>query len=270
MTSDDEAHDIVALMHDLADASADAIMPYFRTAVAIEEKTSDRQFDPVTAADRAGELAMRELIRQRFPRHGIVGEEYGTHAGSDDLVWILDPIDGTKAFILGLPTWGTLIGFEKSGVSTMGMMSQPFTGERFWSDGTTSRFKLRNEAAAPLRASVAEKPLADIHMAATHPDIFAAGDEQRAFAAINAATKSCRFGTDCYAYCLLAAGHIDLVVEAGLQPYDVAALIPIVENAGGTITTWDGGPARTGGRIIAAANATLHAAASSVITDSIG
>ena len=250
---------LLRVMHQAADAAGRAIIPYFRTGLDIEEKASDRRFDPVTAGDRAGEQAVRDVLAAEVPDHAVVGEELGTVAsdGGSPYRWVIDPIDGTRGFILGLPTWGTLIGLEKDGVPLMGMMDQPYVGDRFFSDGAASYLRdgagrthrLRTRSTATIKAA---------HMASTHPDIFAEGTERNVFDHLRAHVRDTRFGTDCYAYCLLAAGLIDIVVEAGLQPYDVSALVPIIENAGGRITTWDGGPAAGGGRILATGSDALH------------
>jgi histidinol phosphatase-like enzyme (inositol monophosphatase family) len=248
------------VMQRAADAAGQAILPFFRTGLTVDTKASDRPFDPVTEGDRAGERAIRDLLAAHLPEDAVFGEEFGSiePATPSGVRWIIDPIDGTRGFILGLPTWGTLIGVEKDGVPVMGLMDQPYVGERFYSDGEASYFCRPGTAPRPLRTCVASSSLAKAHLAATHPDIFAAGEEQAVFSAIRKRVRDTRFGTDCYAYCLLAAGFIDIVIEAGLQPYDVAALIPIIQNAGGCITTWDGAAAQSGGRIIATANATLH------------
>ena len=258
---------LVSFTHDLADASALAIEPFFRNDLAVTAKGGCEHFDPVTEADRAAETIIRSEIQKIYPDHAILGEEHGSTAGTMPYRWIIDPIDGTRAFILGLPTWGTLIGLEFNCVPMIGLMNQPFTRDRFWSDGQTSYFRNGDTTARKIktRSSVT---LSNAQMACTHPDMFDAGFEARAYAAITANAKSCRLGTDCFGYALLAAGLIDLVVEAKLQPYDVVALIPIINNAGGIITTWDGGSAQHGGRIVAAANAKLHAEVLDIINTS--
>jgi myo-inositol-1(or 4)-monophosphatase len=252
------AVDFEGFVERLATVAGEAVMPFFRTMIGVEDKGGLGKFDPVTAADRAGESAMRQLIKSTFPGHGIVGEEFGSENESAEYVWVLDPIDGTRGFITGLPTWGTLIGLLKGGVPVYGTMSQPFTKERFFGDGGSARCrgphgerKLRTRACARLE---------DATLSSTSPRLFA-GTDLAAFEALEDRTRHTRFGGDCYAYCMLAAGQIDLVVEVGLKPYDIVALIPVIEGAGGVITDWEGGPAAAGGRVIAAGDRRIHAAA---------
>jgi myo-inositol-1(or 4)-monophosphatase len=252
------AVDFAAFVERLADAAADAVLPFFRTAIGMENKSRGGPFDPVTAADHAGEAALRQLIRGTFPTHGIIGEEFGSEGTDADYVWVLDPIDGTRAFVCGMPAWGTLIGLLHDGRPAYGMMSQPFIRERFHGDGGSARYRGPNG-----ERRLATRPcarLADAVLATTSPRMFTAA-EGAAFEAVEAEARLTRFGGDCYAYCMLAAGHIDLVIEAGLKPYDIVALIPIVEGAGGIVTTWRGEPATAGGRIVAAGDPAVHAAA---------
>ncbi len=253
--------DLARFMDDLATQSGAAILPFFRAHFGMDDKArgSGRAFDPVTEADRAAEVAMRRMIRATFPTHGILGEEFGSERTDADCVWVLDPIDGTRAFIAGLPTWGTLIGLTRGGTAVRGMMHQPFLNERFFGDGRTA--SLRNaKGERRLRSRRCER-LTDAILATTDPRLFADGEERDRFLAVEAGVRMSRYGSDCYAYCMLASGQIDLVVEAGLQPYDIVALIPIVEGAGGVVTAWDGGPATQGGRIVAAGDRRLHEAA---------
>jgi myo-inositol-1(or 4)-monophosphatase len=220
-----------------------------------EDKSRGGAFDPVTEADRAAEVAMRQLIKRSFPTHGIIGEEFGAEREDADYVWVLDPIDGTRAFIAGLPTWGTLIGLNRAGRPVFGMMHQPFTGERFFGDGGSATFRgPGGERRLHTRRCAS---LGDAVMATTSPKLFS-GNALRAYDRVESVARLARYGCDCYAYCMLAGGHIDLVVEAGLKPYDIAALIPII---GGVVTTWDGGPAANGGAIVAAGDRRVHAAA---------
>ena len=252
------AVDFEAFVERLANVAGEAVMPFFRTTIGVEDKGGGRRFDPVTAADHAGEAAMRQLIKATFPGHGIVGEEFGSESADAEYVWVLDPIDGTRGFITGLPTWGTLIGLLKGGAPVYGIMSQPFTKERFFGDGGSARYRgplgdrrLRVRSCASLGQAV---------MSSTSPRIFL-GKELEVFEAIEDAVRHTRYGGDCYAYCMLAAGQIDLVIETDLKPYDIVALIPVVEGAGGVITDWNGGPAAHGGRVIAAGDRRIHAAA---------
>ena len=250
--------DFTHFVNELATSSGQAILPFFRTAIATEDKSRGGAFDPVTEADRAAEVAIRHLIKRSFPTHGIVGEEFGSENEDADYVWVLDPIDGTRAFIAGLPTWGTLIGLTYKGRPVFGMMHQPFTGERFFGDGGSSTYrgpggerKLMTRRCTSLKEAV---------ISTTSPRLFA-GEELRAYDRVESVVRLARYGCDCYAYCMLAAGHIDLVVESGLKPYDIAALVPIIEGAGCIVTTWDGESAAGGGRIVAAGDRRVHAAA---------
>jgi histidinol phosphatase-like enzyme (inositol monophosphatase family) len=238
----------------LADVATAAILPLFRTRLTIEDK-GIAGFDPVTQADRAAEAAMRKLIGESYPAHGIVGEEYGPEREDAEFVWVLDPIDGTRSFITGLPLWGVLIGLRRDGVPVLGMMAQPFTGERFAGDGGRAWLTRNGD-----RQALATRACAEISAAAlltTSPNLFAAGD-RAAYQGIERAVRLTRYGTDCYGYCMVAAGHADLVIEAGLQPYDIVALIPIIEGAGGRVSSWEGGSAAAGGRVVASGDARLH------------
>ena len=213
-------------------------------------------FDPVTVADRAAEQAMRQLINAEYPDHGIDGEEFGTERADAEFVWVLDPIDGTRAFITGLPVWGTLIGLTRNGEPILGMMAQPFTGERFAGDGTRAWYsgpngKDRHEDAAVRRDSARRRSSRRRPPCSTAPSA-------RRYDRVETAVRLPRYGCDCYAYCMVAAGHADLVIEAGLQSYDIVALIPIIEGAGGRVTDWDGGSAAKGGRVVASGDPRLH------------
>ena len=245
---------IKAFLDRLADAASDSIMPHFRANIAIEDK-GEGQFDPVTVADRNAEAAMRKLIEAHFPDHGIIGEEYGPERDNAEFVWVLDPIDGTRSFISGLPIWGTLIGLLKEGQPILGMMAQPFTGERFAGDGTSAWYSGPG-GAKPLSS----RPCAALDKAAiftTSPALFSHAD-RAAYDKIEAAARFARYGLDCYAYCMVAAGHADIVIETDLQPYDIVALIPIIEGAGGRISDWSGGTPAVGGRIVATGDRRLH------------
>lgn len=253
--------DLAQFMEDLATQSGAAILPFFRAHFGMDDKASGsgRGFDPVTEADRAAESAMRRMIRATFPTHGILGEEFGSEQIDAECIWVLDPIDGTRAFISGLPTWGTLIGLMHNGQAVRGLMHQPYLGERFLGDGRSATIRTA-KGERKLRTRRTEK-LADALLSTTDPRLFAEGDERERFLAVESRVRMSRYGADCYAYCMLAAGQIDLVVETGLQPYDIVALIPIVEGAGGIVTSWDGGPAVKGGRVVAAGDRRLHEAA---------
>jgi myo-inositol-1(or 4)-monophosphatase len=249
--------------HVLADLSGSAILPYFRKPLAVGNKAGPSAFDPVTAADRAAERAIRKAIIARFPEHGIVGEEYGTVAGAGRYRWVIDPIDGTRTFITGSPLWGTLIGLMDGPRPILGLMNQPFTGERFWSDGRRAHWRGPNGKARRIGTRPCAR-LGDAVLTSTHPEMFVSPDEAR-FSQVRSRVRMTRFGGDCYGYCLLAAGFVDLIVEAGLKAYDIVALVPIVEAAGGIVTTWDGGPATEGGRILAAGDPRVHQEAMAIL-----
>jgi myo-inositol-1(or 4)-monophosphatase len=245
--------DFASFVNDLATKSGQVILPFFRTMLSAEDKSRGGVFDPVTEADRAGEIAM---ITTMFPSHGIVGEEFGAEKAESEFVWVLDPIDGTRAFMAGLPLWGTLIGLMRNGAPAYGLMHQPFIGERFFGDGGSAGYVgPHGERRLMTRRC---RSLADAVMSTTSPRLF---DEAAlpGYERVEGAVKLTRYGYDCYAYCMLAAGHLDLVVESGLKSYDIVPLIPIIEGAGGIVTSWDGGPATQGGSVVACGDKRLHA-----------
>jgi myo-inositol-1(or 4)-monophosphatase len=249
--------DFASFVDQLASVSGDTILPFFRTSLAIENKQAGG-FDPVTAADRAAEHAMRALIRRAFPDHGILGEEYGPERTDAEYVWVLDPIDGTKAFISGMPAWGTLIGLMRFGEPVFGMMHQPFIKERFSGDGGAASYR---GPAGNRDISVRDcASLSDAVLYTTSPLLMNEAD-RAIFRKVENAAKLSRYGGDCYAYCMLAAGQIDLIVETEIKPHDIVALIPIVNGAGGIITTWENEPAQAGGRIVVAGDERVHKAA---------
>ncbi|PKR89342.1 histidinol-phosphatase [Pleomorphomonas diazotrophica] len=243
-----------AFFDQLADAASAAILPHFRTALAVENKLEDA-FDPVTVADRAGEVAMRELIGATYPDHGILGEEFGNTGLDRDKVWVLDPVDGTRSFIAGIPLWGTLIGLRASGRAVQGMMAQPFTGERFYGDGVTASY-----TGPGGERLLRTRPCSDISQATLFTTSLRpfSDSERQAYLSVEGQAKLVRYSADCYAYCMVAAGQADLVIEAGLQPYDITALIPVIEGAGGVVTNWTGGSAADGGRVVASGDRRLH------------
>ena len=252
------AIDFQAFLDELATVSGETVLPFFRTALSIDNKGGPGGFDPVTAADHAAETAMRTLIRRSFPSHGIIGEEYGEERADAEYVWVLDPIDGTKSFISGMPAWGTLIALLRAGEPVFGMMNQPFIRERFSGDGAKAHYR-GPAGARDLRVRACAE-LAEAVLFTTSPLLMKAGDREL-FGRVEQMVRLSRYGGDCYAYCMLAAGHVDLVIETGLKPYDVLPLVPIIAGAGGVITTWDGGAPNGGGRIVAAGDKRLHAAA---------
>jgi len=243
-----------AFLDRLASAAAEAIMPHFRMAASVENK-SDSRFDPVTVADRGAEAAIRRLINDTYPEHGIVGEELGTERADAEFVWVIDPIDGTRSFITGLPVWGTLIGLTRDGKPILGMMAQPFTGERFAGDGTRAWYS-GPDGERPMKTRPCAS-LAEASLFTTTPAMFS-GADRVAYDRVERAVRLARYGCDCYAYCMVASGNADVVVEAGLQAYDIVALIPIVEGAGGRLTDWQGKSAAAGGRVVASGDPRLH------------
>jgi myo-inositol-1(or 4)-monophosphatase len=261
------AVDFAAFVERLAQISGEVILPFFRSAIGAEDKSRGGVFDPVTEADRGAEAAMRRLIAQTFPAHGVIGEEYGLDRPEAEYVWVLDPIDGTKSFISGMPTWGTLIGLMHNGRPVYGMMAQPFTRERFYGDG--KRAKLRTLAptrgdAPPsewMTRTLRTRVCTSLHEATLHttsPLLIRDDADRAAYSRVEGKVRLSRYGGDCYAYCALAAGFVDLVIETNLKPHDVVALTPIIEGAGGVITTWDGEDAAKGGRILAAGDRRVY------------
>ena len=250
--------DFTAFIGRLATSSGETILPFFRTSLSIDNKSLNKDFDPVTEAYRAAEAVMRRLIKYHFPQHGIVGEEFGNEREDAEYVWVLDPIDGTKSFIAGFPIWGTLIALLHQGMPVYGMMHQPFIGERFSGDNASANYQgPSGERRLQTRRCVSLKEATSF---TTSPLLMNAAD-RATFARIESEVRLSRYGGDCYSYCMLAAGHLDLVVETELKPYDITALIPIINGAGGIVTNWEGGPAQNGGRIVAAGDPRVHEAA---------
>ena len=259
--SDAQLDAYVAFAHRLADVGAEIALKHFRTHLDVENK-QEHGFDPVTLADKSIESAMRALIEQSWPSHGVYGEEHGRFEGASGLTWVIDPIDGTRAFITGSPLWGILIALSDSTGPVLGMLEQPFLGERFW--GTRSQrkaaFYRRAGQTAPLKA----RPCRELKMAAlstTTMEMFDTPDTARPMQALQKSVRLLRFGGDCYQYAQIALGFLDLVAETGLKPFDIHALIPIIEGAGGAVTTWSGESAVHGGSILAAGDPRVHAQA---------
>ena len=243
---------------ELAKASGEVILPFFRSHLSVVDKDQGAAFDPVTEADRAAEVVIRQLIAKAFPDHGVLGEELGNDRIDAEYVWVIDPIDGTRSFVCGIPLWGTLIGLMRNGVPVHGIMHQPYIGELFHGDGKKAEVSVRGSSRS-LQVRPCES-LADAYLMTTTPQMFTGAEAER-YAAIEASVKLARYGADCYAYMMLASGQIDLVVEAGLKPYDIMPLIPIIEGAGGIVTTWEGRRVENGGAVVAAGDARVHAAA---------
>ncbi len=255
-----------AFARELVDAAAAAALPHFRHAPAVERKSDRFGFDPVTEADRAAERAMRARIEERHPDHGILGEEYAEKPARSPFAWVLDPIDGTRAFIAGLPSWTTLVALLEDGRPVLGVVAQPVLGEVYLGIAKADR---REARLGDRPIAVAPRPLAGAVLMTTGPEYLAA-DEWRAFRALSRRVAITRHGFDAYAYAMLAAGHVDLVVEAGLARHDVAALVPLVEGAGGVIGDWTGGSCLAGGRVLAAADRTLFEQARDILAGEAG
>ncbi|MGB6117693.1 MAG: histidinol-phosphatase [Mesorhizobium sp.] len=243
-----------AFMRRIAAAAAKETLPRFRAAGAVANKL-DAGFDPVTEADQQAELAIRAVLAETYPDHGIFGEEHGRTNENSRHVWVIDPIDGTRAFISGLPVWGTLVGLTVDGDAVAGMMSQPFTGELYYADGAGSHYE--GPGGPKKLATRRTSELSDASLFTTSPSLFKGG-KRDAYDRLEAAVRLPRYGTDCYAFAMVASGHADIAFDAGLQPYDIVALIPIIEQAGGVVTTSTGGPAELGGDIVASANPVIH------------
>lgn len=268
--SDADLDALLGLASELADAAGAAALPHFRAEalVAQDKGAADGlRFDPVTEADRGAERAIRALLAERRPDDGVFGEEEARTHGSSGLTWVIDPIDGTRSFISGLPLWGILIALDDGARGRIGLIDQPYTRERFtgvlregggeaWMTGPEGRTALRTRACAGLP---------DATVFTTDPFLFAPA-ERKGFEAVRARSRMTRYGADCYAYALLAMGMVDLVIESGLAAYDVAALVPVIEGAGGRITGWKGEDCRWGGRVLAAGSAEAHAAALEILS----
>jgi histidinol phosphatase-like enzyme (inositol monophosphatase family) len=243
----------------LVELAGRAILPHFRATLTVENKAADGGYDPVTIADRAAEQAIRDEITRVYPGHGIRGEEYGFQSGRDGLTWVIDPIDGTRAFVIGLLHWGVLIALNDGERPVVGVMHQPYVGETFVGSRLGAELRRGNE-----KRKLKTRQCADLKNAivcATDPAMFSEPRARDAFHAITSKARARRYGTDCYAYSLLAAGFADLVIESRLKAYDIQPLIPIIEGAGGVVTSWSGGNPDEGGQVIAAGDRSLHAAA---------
>ena len=252
--------DFAAFVERLADVAAGTILPFFRTALHAEDKNAGGMFDPVTEADRAAEAAMRHLIQATFPDHGIIGEEFGEIQSEAEYVWVLDPIDGTKSFIAGLPVWGSLIGLLHKGRPVYGMMVQPFTLERFTGDGRSAVWRgpgCDHQMTERKLATRRCEGLARATLMTTSPLLYSAS-KLEGFRRVEARVRLSRYGGDCYAFAMLAAGHVDCVIESNVKTYDIAPLVPIIEGAGGIVTCWDGGNPAKGGDVAASCDARIH------------
>ncbi len=248
--------------HRMADAARSAILPHFRKLTAATENKAEEGFDPVTVADKAAERAMRAVLASHRPEDGILGEEYDNFSGTSGRIWVLDPIDGTRGFISGTPTWGVLIALSDVNGPFLGIIDQPYIGERFVG-GPEIAHMTGPHGAMDLRCR-GTKNLDQATLFTTFPEV-GTPEDRAAFERVSAQVQLTRFGCDCYAYALLAAGQIDLVIESVLNPYDIQAPIAVIQAAGGIVTNWDGAPAHNGGRALAAATPELHAAAMALL-----
>jgi len=247
----------------LAETAGQTILPHFRSRIAVHNKAAAKGYDPVTAADREAERVIRDEIHRVYPTHAIHGEEHGITAGSDGLTWVIDPIDGTRAFIIGQLHWGVLIGLNDGTRPIVGVMHQPYTDEMFVGSRRGAEFRHGSQR-KPLRVRRCAR-LENAVVCATDPAMFSRPAERDAFHELASKSRLRRYGGDCYSYCLLAAGFIDLVIESSLQPYDIQPVIPIIEAAGGIVTNWSGGSPYDGGQVVAAGDARMNKIALSIL-----
>ena len=265
MTVDESTQaELVRVAHALAEAARPVTLAYFRASDLVAEDKDGSHFDPVTVADRSAEAAMRAVLAELRPDDAVVGEEHGATVGTTGFTWVLDPIDGTRGYISGTPTWGVLISVADATGPLFGIIDQPYIGERF--SGGFGNAQIDGPGGARGLITRKTRSLSDATVMTTFPEV-GSQVEARAFQTVASQAKLTRYGMDCYAYALLAAGHIDLVIEAGLQAYDIQAPIAVVTAAGGLVTNWQGGPAHDGGRVVAAANTDIHAAALAILRD---
>lgn len=253
--SQTEIADIIATAHALADAARVATLSHFRSADLTADNKEALRFDPVTVADRLSEQNMRAILAQRRPEDAILGEEFGAKTGTSGLTWVLDPIDGTRSYLSGTPTWGVLISIRDDAGPLYGIIDQPYIKERF--EGGFGLAEVNGPMGRKTLKCRPPRDLSDAILFTTFPEVGTL-EEGAAFRQVASKAKLVRYGTDCYAYALIAAGQIDLVIEAGLQAYDVQAPIAVIEAAGGIVTDWQGRPAHDGGQILAAASAEIH------------
>ncbi|MGQ7843152.1 histidinol-phosphatase [Granulosicoccus sp. 3-233] len=247
---------LMAAAERAAQAAGEVTLRYFRADMQIDNKAGERAFDPVTEADRQAELAIRECLLSEFPDIGFHGEEHAAVLGDSGLTWVVDPIDGTRAFMSGMPMWGTLIGLFNGQDAILGVMDQPFLGERYLSVGGRSWLQSRDRRT---ELKTRQNVLLDsATLYCTTPDMFDTADSKAAFLRVRDEARLSRYGGDCYAYALLASGFVDVVLDCDLQPYDILALIPLIEAAGGVVSNWEGESAVDGGFVIAAGSAELH------------
>lgn len=241
----------------LIEKAGEISLKHFRTELVVTDKndTGDK-FDPVTRADREVEEFIRERIAAEYPDHAIIGEEFGTTGSAGSHTWLVDPIDGTRGFISGSPTWGVLIGLKEADECLVGAMRQPYVKETYIGDGETAYF-IQAGKRIPMKVRRRDS-LADAIVCCTHPSMYPTDESREKFMRVMSKCQFSRLGTECLGYGMLAAGYVDLVIEGGLSPYDIMPLVPIVEGAGGIVTDWQGHTATGGGLVIAAASEKLH------------
>jgi histidinol phosphatase-like enzyme (inositol monophosphatase family) len=249
-----ELEELTAFAVSLAERAGESTLPHFRTALSVEDKRTGGRFDPVTVADREAEQIIRAGIERAYPAHGVLGEEFG-HLEGNGLTWVIDPIDGTRAFMAGMLHWGVLLALFDGQQPVLGVMHQPFTGETFFGNNDAAYYRRAGEERI-LQCRSCEA-IGEAVLTTTTPKLFR-GSERKAFDRLEAEVRLSRYGGDCYIYAMLAMGQVDLATDAGLNPYDIQALMPIVRGAGGVVTTVDGGNASMGGFIVAAGSASLH------------
>lgn len=247
---------LMAAAERAADAAARVTMQYFRQPLNVDNKAGKHAFDPVTQADKEAELVIREVLTSEFPHVGFYGEEHDVVESESGLTWVVDPIDGTRAFMSGMPLWGTLIGLFNGENAILGVMDQPFFKERFTAVNGSAQLRSANGSLSLKTRSGTNLDAATMYC--TTPDMFVGDQEKRRFEGVKNSVQLTRYGGDCYAYGLLAAGHVDVVLDCDLQPYDIQALIPIVEAAGGVVSNWQGNSAVDGGFVVASGSNTIH------------
>ena len=251
-----ELDELLFVAGQAADQASKVTLDYFRNTLHVDNKAGQNGFDPVTQADKEAELVIREVLSSAFPKIGFFGEEHAAVHSESGLTWVVDPIDGTRAFMSGMPLWGTLIGLFDGEKSILGLMDIPFLAERFSSVNGSSY--LHNREGRESLSTRQGASLAEATMYCTTPDMFDTELGLKRFTSVKESVQLTRYGGDCYSYALLAAGHVDLVLDCDLKPYDIAALIPIIEGAGGVVSNWEGDRAEDGGYVLASGSRTIH------------
>ena len=258
MTSDPQLGEFAAFALEAARAAGAAILPHFRAPLDVEDKGGARGYDPVTEADRAAEAVIRDAIARRYPDHGIEGEEQGRQPGTSSFTWVIDPIDGTRSFILGHLHWATLIALNDGARPIVGVAHQPYVGESFVAADGRAEWRRGSERRLLRTRRCGQLP--DAVIATTDPRHFKSPRQLAAYAAATGGARLVRYGGDCYCYTQVAMGQVDVVIETGLHAYDIQALTPLIENAGGVVSNWEGGRCDAGGDVLACGDPALHAA----------